>query len=118
MLFCDLSVIHGLAERTLEALGMLENVLEKPYALGIIVAVCKALVYGETEIDAVAVFILAVFVAIYRTYGYAYLRWPGVEVTDETGKLPPYVSAVLSFVAHRIGSPVKGSRQLAAEGLN
>ena len=63
MLFCDLSVIHGLAERTLEALGMLENVLEKPYALGVIVAVCKALVDGETEIDAVAVFILAVFIA-------------------------------------------------------
>ena len=63
MLFCDLSVIHGLAERTLEALGMLENVLEKPYALGIIVAVCKALVDRKTEIDAVAVFILTVFVA-------------------------------------------------------
>ena len=56
--------------------------------------------------------------ANWGTYGYGYLRWPGVEVTDETGKLPPYVSAVLSFVAHRIGSPVKGSRQLAAEGLN
>ena len=25
------------------------------------------------------------------------LREPGVEVTDETGKLPPYVSALLSF---------------------
>ena len=63
MLFCDLSVIHGLAERTLKALGMLENVLEKPYALGVIVAVCKTLVDRKTEIDAVAVFILAFFVA-------------------------------------------------------
>ena len=61
---------------------------------------------------------------------------------DETGKLPPYVSVVLSFAISRfgtaektvrasrdagavlnfyaapIGSTVKGSRQLAAEGLN
>ena len=54
-------------------------------------------------------------------YGYGYLRWPGVEVTDETGKLPRYarlcyISA--KFAPHLIGSTVKGSRQLAAEGLN
>ena len=42
---------------------MLENVLEKPYALGVIVAVGKALIDRKTEIDAVAVFILAFFVA-------------------------------------------------------
>ena len=34
-------------------------------------------------------------------YGYGYLRWPGVEVTDETGKLPRYVSTVLSFAVAR-----------------
>ena len=28
-----------------------------------------------------------------------------------------YISALLSFAAHPIGSPVKGSRPLAAEGL-
>ena len=45
---------------------------------------------------------------------------PGVEVTDETGKLPRYarlcyISA--KFTPRLIGSTVKGSRQLAAEGL-
>ena len=29
---------------------------------------------------------------------------PGVEVTDETGKLPPYVSTVLSFAVARFGT--------------
>ena len=66
---------------------------------------------------------------------------PGVEVTDETGKLPPYVSTVLSFAVARfgtmeetmraaqpssavlifasrsIGSPVKESRQLCCRGV-
>ena len=32
------------------------------------------------------------------------LREPGVEVTDETGKLPPYVSTVLSFAPHLVGN--------------
>ena len=32
---------------------------------------------------------------------------PGVEVTDETGKLPPYVSTVLSFAVARFGIMVK-----------
>ena len=41
--------------------------------------------------------------ANWGTYGYGYLRWPGVEVTDETGKLPPYVSAMLSFAVARFG---------------
>ena len=59
--------------------------------------------------------------ANWGTYGYGYLRWPGVEVTDETGKLPRYarlcyISA--KFTPRLIGSTVKGSRQLAAEGLN
>ena len=39
------------------------------------------------------------------------------EATDETGKLPRHMRALLSFAAHLIGSPVKGSRQLAAEGV-
>ena len=43
---------------------------------------------------------------------------PGVEVTDQTIVASPLGSAVLSFLPHSIGSPVKGSRQLAAEGLN
>ena len=40
------------------------------------------------------------------------------EGADETGKLPPHISAELNFAPHLIGSTVKGSRQLAAEGLN
>ena len=28
------------------------------------------------------------------------LRYPGAEVTDETGKLPPYISAVLNSALH------------------
>ena len=56
--------------------------------------------------------------AHWGSYGYAYLWWPGVEVTDQTVKLPRYISAMLSFLQHSIGSPVKGSRQLAAEGFN
>ena len=70
-----------------------------------------------------------------------FLRWPGVEVTDETGKLPPYVSTVLSFAVarfgimvknvaatqpgsallnfrmHPMGSPFKGSRRLCRRGV-
>ncbi len=42
--------------------------------------------------------------ANWGTYGYGYLRWPGVEVTDETGKLPRYVSTVLSFAPHLVGN--------------
>ena len=66
----------------------------------------------------------------------------GVEVADETVKLSHYVSAVLvfavarpdtmeetaiatqpgsavlSFRAHHIGSPVKGSRQLCCRGVD
>ena len=42
---------------------MLENVLEKPYALGVIVAVGKALIDCEAEVNAVAILIFAVFVA-------------------------------------------------------
>ena len=45
--------------------------------------------------------------ANWGTYGYGYLRWPGVEVTDETGKLPPYVSTVLSFAVARIETMVE-----------
>ena len=45
------------------------------------------------------------------------LRCPGVEVADKTVKLSRYVSAVLSFSAHLIGSPVKGSRQLCCRGV-
>ena len=67
---------------------------------------------------------------------------PGVEVTDETGKLPPYVSTVLSFAVARIETVVetvtatqpdsalqsfcrtqlahlsRGAGSFAAEGLN
>ena len=39
------------------------------------------------------------------------------EGTDKTGKLPPYVSAVMSFAPRLIGSPVKGSRQLCCRGV-
>ena len=46
-------------------------------------------------------------VALYRTYRYAYLWCPGVEVTDETVKLPPYISAVLSFAVARFGTMVE-----------
>ena len=31
------------------------------------------------------------------------LRYPGVEVTDETGKLPPYSSAALKSAPHPLG---------------
>ena len=31
------------------------------------------------------------------------LRLPGVEVTDETGKLPPYSSAALKSAPHPLG---------------
>ena len=40
------------------------------------------------------------------------------EAAEETVVASHYVSAVFSFLPHSIGSPVKGSRQLAAEGLN
>ena len=39
------------------------------------------------------------------------------EGAEETVVAAPSVSAVLNFAPHPIGSPVKGSRQLAAEGL-
>ena len=42
---------------------------------------------------------------------------PGVEVTDETGKLPPYVSTVLSFAVARFGTmeeTVGASRNVSA----
>ena len=45
------------------------------------------------------------------------LRYPGIETLVETVVASHYVSAVFSFLPHSIGSPVKGSRQLAAEGL-
>ena len=45
------------------------------------------------------------------------LRYPGIETLVETVVASQYVSAVFSFLPHSIGSPVKGSRQLAAEGL-
>ena len=81
-------------------------------------------------------------VALYRTYRYAYLWWPGVEVADETMVAPHFFrgalaqlrihlslvarpdtmeetaiatqpgSALLSFTPLPIASPVKGSRQL------
>ena len=85
--------------------------------------------------------------ALWSTYGYAYLWWPGsrvrakpwlprffrgaltqlpirilrepgVEVTDETGKLPPHISAVLNSAPHHIGSHARGAGCFAAEGLN
>ena len=40
------------------------------------------------------------------------------EAAEETVVASHYVSAVFSFLPHSIGSTVKGSRQLAAEGLN
>ena len=43
---------------------------------------------------------------------------PGVEVAVETVVASRNVSALLNFAPYPIGSPVKGSRQLAAEGLN
>ena len=58
--------------------------------------------------------------ANWGTYGYGYLRWPGVEVTDETGKLPRYARLCYicaKFRLHHIGSPVKGSRQLCCRGV-
>ena len=39
------------------------------------------------------------------------------EAAVETVVASHYVSAVFSFLPHSIGSTVKGSRQLAAEGL-
>ena len=45
------------------------------------------------------------------------LRYPGIETLVETVVASHYVSAVFSFLPHSIGSPVKGSRQLAAEGV-
>jgi len=42
---------------------------------------------------------------------------PGVEATDQTVKLPRYISALLSFAPQPIGSPVKGSRQLCCRGV-
>ena len=42
------------------------------------------------------------------------LRYPGIETLVETVVASHYVSAVFSFLPHSIGSPVKGSRQLAA----
>ena len=45
------------------------------------------------------------------------LRYPGVEVTDKTVKLPPHISEVLNSAPHPIGSPVKGSRQLCCRGV-
>ena len=86
-------------------------------------------------------------VALYRTYRYAYLWWPGVEVADETMVAPHFfrgalaqlrihlslvarfepaektvfasrnVSALLSFTPLPIASPVKGSRQLCCRGV-
>ena len=42
---------------------------------------------------------------------------PGVEVAEETVKLPPHISEVLNSAPHPIGSPVKGSRQLCCRGV-
>ena len=42
--------------------------------------------------------------AHWRSYGYIYLWQPGIESTDETGKLPRYVSTVLSFAPHLVGN--------------
>ena len=56
-------------------------------------------------------------VALYRTYRYAYLWWPGVEVADETMAASRNVSALLNFAPHPIGSPVKGSRQFCCRGV-
>lgn len=38
------------------------------------------------------------------TYEYVYLWRPGIEVAEETVKLPPYVSAVLCFALARFGA--------------
>jgi len=40
------------------------------------------------------------------------------EGADETGKLPPHVSAVLNSAPHHIGSHARGAGCFAAEGLN
>ena len=45
----------------------------------------------------------------------AVARFEGV---DETGKLPPHVSAVLNSAPHHIGSHARGAGCFAAEGLN
>jgi hypothetical protein len=39
------------------------------------------------------------------------------EGAEETVVAAPYVSAVLNFAPHPIGSPVKGSRQLRCRGV-
>ena len=39
------------------------------------------------------------------------------EGAEETVAASPYISAVLSFAPHSIGSPVKGSRQLCCRGV-
>ena len=39
------------------------------------------------------------------------------EGADETGKLPPHISAVLNSAPHHIGSPCKGSRLLCRRGV-
>ena len=40
------------------------------------------------------------------------------EGADETGKLPPHISAVLNSAPHHIGSHARGAGCFAAEGLN
>ena len=51
--------------------------------------------------------------ANWGTYGYGYLWWPGVEVTDETGKLPPYARLCYicaKFRLHPIVFPLRSLR--------
>ena len=86
-------------------------------------------------------------VALYRTYRYAYLWWPGVEVADETMVAPHFfrgalaqlrihlslvarfepaektvfasrnVSAPLNFAPHPLAPLLRGAGSFAAEGL-
>jgi len=47
--------------------------------------------------------------ANWGTYGYGYLWRPGVEVTDETGKLPRY--ARLCYICAKLGCTQLSSPQ-------
>ena len=53
-----------------------------------------------------------------RTYEYAYLWRPGIEVAEETVAASRNASALLNFAPHPIGSPARGAGSFAAEGLN
>ena len=65
----------------------------------------------ETMVETVS--FRAFLEANWGCYGYGYLRWPGVEVTDETGKLPRYARLCYicaKFRLHPIVFPSSSAR--------